>query len=132
MSLTATQIAQIFKAFGVPQAGAGFAVAEFSTLFGPFAETYDYSALVTALNARIAALNAEQETQAAALLAEWETITDYSELAVDQAAGAGGTLSNHARRRDRIRDTLANLLGFYCPPGGFVASVRPRGGRLTR
>ena len=123
--LSAAQITQVFKIFGLPQSGAGALVFTDLAPRGAVTSTFDLSQPVAALNAKLASLSLSQESEAAALLNEWASITDYSELRVysqgKDAGRAAGRLADDEVRRENIRRTLGNVIGFYVPPGGFVA-----------
>ncbi|MCW8128913.1 MAG: hypothetical protein KIS92_00885 [Planctomycetota bacterium] len=119
---------KVFQVFGVPRGGTGFEVVNLSSIFGPAGETYDFSAVVTALNARIDAADAVAERRALvqAQLADWDAVTPQSELEVYAGAGNSGVLAHDARRRENIRMTIADLLGFVCPRGGFSREIQRR------
>ena len=128
--LTADETTRLFKIFGIPQNGTGFVAGRIISLYGPAGNVYDFSALVTQLNALLASVSATQYTQIQNQLTEWENITDYSELTVNADNNTAGRLVNHDLRRRNIRRTLSNLIGFYVPADGFFtdagASVGPR------
>jgi len=138
--LTAAQITQVFKIFGLPQSGSGALVFTDLAPRGTVTSTFDMSRPAATLNEKLAALSASQEGEAGALLNEWASITDYSELRVNsEGKGEGramGRLADDQARRENIRRTLGNLIGFYVPPGGFVAVAAQTAGvgehRLVR
>lgn len=134
MALTNEQTTQVFKIFGLPQNGVAYVAFRLVSLTGPAAETFDFTAAVNGLGARLAALNAEQEAEVAALLSEWSALeADYSELRVYADGGSAGRLVDHPVRAEKLRATLSNLIGFAVPSGGFVAEVhRLNGGRIVR
>jgi hypothetical protein len=124
MALTAAQITQVYKVFGLPQSGSGALVFTDLAPRGTVVSTIDMNQPATALSQRLAALTAEQESEVGALLQEWAGITDYSELRVNaEGRGEGraaGRLADDEARRENIRRTLGNVIGFYAPPGGFA------------
>src|ERR1051325_9937771 len=80
--LTADETTRLFKIFGIPQNGTGFVAGRIISLYGPGGNVYDFSALVTQLNALLNNVTSSQYTQIQNMLTEWENITDYSELTV--------------------------------------------------
>src|ERR1043165_3485060 len=80
MPLTAQQTTQIFEILGVPQDGSGDVFASVATLFGPAYETYDMAAIVSRINAKLAALTATQITRVTELLDRQTAITATSPL----------------------------------------------------
>lgn len=124
MSLSAAQVTQVFEVLGVPQGGSGAVIGSVATLFGPAWETYDVSAIVTLVNAKLAGLSAAQEARVSTLLERWEAIGLTSPLRVDEADGSRGTLANHPAERAAIRFALANIIGVATPSGGFAAEAQ--------
>ena len=117
MALTTLQIAKIFQIMGIPQVGSGVISFSIVSLSGPTFESYDFSAVVTELNLKITALTADQETLVGDLITEWDVITPFNPLTVDQDGGSIGTLVNFPRERDKIRRLLGDLLQCeYGPP----------------
>lgn len=139
MDLTEAQVTQVFKIFGLPQNGAG-RIHDVNPLplgLGSidYPVTLDYTEANAALTAALAALTASQITEVAALLTEWANITDFSEMEVSVAGDSRGQLVHHEKRRQHVRDTLSNIIGFFAPVGGFQAKAkRLLGGshRITR
>ena len=131
--LTADETTRLFKIFGIPQNGTGFVAGRIISLYGPAGNVYDFSALVTQLNALLNAVTATQYTQIQAQLTEWENITDYSELAVSADNNTAGRLVDHDRRRRNIRRTLSNLIGYFVPADGFFTDASAASGpRIVR
>jgi hypothetical protein len=131
--LTADETTRLFKIFGIPQNGTGFVAARIISLYGPGGNVYDFSALVSQLNALLNNVTATQYTQIQNMLTEWENITDYSELAVSADSGTHGRLVHHDQRRHNIRRTLSNLIGFYVPADGFFTDASAAAGpRVVR
>lgn len=124
MALSAAQVTQVFEVLGIPQNGSGDVIGSVATLFGPAWETYDVAAIVTRVDARLAALTVAQEARVAGLLERWDAIGATSPLRVVEAADARGTLANHPAERAAIRYALANLIGVAAPSGGFAAEAQ--------
>lgn len=122
MALSATNIAKTYRIFGIPQNGNAFVAFNLTSLYGPSGESFDFSTIVTALNTKLAAISAEQQTLIEALLTRWDSITSYDPLTVGKSgSGASGDLVNYPKERSAIRMELCNIIGFYCPEGGFHA-----------
>lgn len=127
MALSTTETAKVFFIYGIPQNNSGYIVTELSTLYGAFAETYDFTAVVTKLNAALTALNSDQVTLVQALITAWDAIPSGSRLRIERSSdGAVGQIVNHPAEREQIRQDVARIVGFDCPPGGFV--LRAPGG----
>lgn len=130
---TPAELTKVFKIYGIPQNSTGFVVGRIISLYGPGGNVYDFSAIVNQLNTQLALVSASQYAEIQTLLTEWDSISDFSELAVRVDNHSTGQLVDHDRRRDLIRTTLSNLIGFYVPKGGFFsdsASISPT--RLVR
>jgi hypothetical protein len=135
MALTAAQITQVYEILGVPQDGTGEIFGAVASIFGPEFETYDLSAVVAKINAKLSALTAEQIARVTTLLDRHTTIGNSSPLQVNAASGgARGTLADHPAEREAIRSALGNILGIAVPSGGFVAEAKRIGttGRVVR
>lgn len=120
---TAAEVTKLFKIYGIPQNATGFVAGRIISLYGPGGNVYEFSALVSQLNSQLALVSATQYAEIQALIVEWDAITDYSELIVDSDNKSSGQLVDHAKRRDLIRATLSNILGFYVPKGGFFTDA---------
>lgn len=123
MALTAAQITQVYEIFGVPQNGVGQIVGAIATPFGPVCDSCDVSALVSKIDARLAALTATQITRVSSLLTRWDAVTSSSPLRVEGSSGARGTVADHPAERALIRTALSNLIGVAVPAGGFAAEA---------
>lgn len=134
MALSPDQTAQIFEIFGIPQGGAGFGVYGIATLWGPFGEPFSFSALVTELNAKITAVTAEIQTRVTTQLVTWDEITASSPIVITKSStGTEGTIVDHPRQREMIRQTIGSLIGFKIPYGGFTVEPREQGSnRISR
>ena len=131
--LTADETTRVFKIFGTPQIGTGFVAGRIISLYGPGGNVYDFTALVSQLNALLNAVTATQYTQIQNQLTEWENITDYSELSVNADASTTGRLVDHEKRRRNIRRTLSNRIGYYVPADGFFTDASAATGpRIVR
>ena len=124
MPLTAAQITQVFEILGVPQNGSGDVYPSVATLFGPSFESYDMSAIVTRIGAKLAALSATQITRVTELLDRYTAITATSPLQIHQSDGSAGVIVNHPAERETVRTALGNVLGIAVPAGGFMAEAR--------
>ena len=123
MALSTDQIAQYYEILGVPQQGAASNAPIVASFFGPFYEAYDFSALVTAIDARLAALSTAQCTRVGTHLTRWDTIGGTSQLSISKGtSGAEGTLVNYPAERIEIRRALAKIIGFKCPENGWLSS----------
>jgi len=135
MALTAAQITQVFEVLGVPQDGTGEVFASVATLFGAEFESYDMSAVVARITAKLGALTSPQEARVTNLLDRHTAISATSPLQVRGSAKASGTLADHPAERDAIRTALGNVVGLAVPSGGFMAEAQrlaQGGGRVER
>ena len=129
---TAAETTKVFKIYGIPQNATGFVVGRIISLYGPGGNVYDFSAIANQLNTQLGAVSATQYAECQTLIQEWDNITDYSELTVDEDNTSKGQLVNHDRRRDRVRMTLSNIIGFFVPKGGFFTDASGVGPRILR
>jgi hypothetical protein len=134
MALTAAQVTQVFEVAGVPQDGVGAVFASVATLFGAEFESYDMSAVVARITAKLSALTASQEARVTNLLDRYTAISATSPLQVRGSAAARGTLADYPAEREAIRVALGNVLGIAVPSGGFMAEAQrmARGTRVER
>ena len=136
MSLTASQITQVYEILGIPQDGSGEVFASLATLFGPAFESYDMSAIVTKIDAKLSSLTTEQIDRVTALLDRHSAIGNSSPLQVSASSGgARGTLADHPAERETIRNALGNILGIAVPSGGFMVEAKRMaqgGGKIGR
>ncbi len=123
MSLSAAQITQVYEIFAVPQNGSGAIVSAIATPFGPVMDVCDATAIVTQIDAKLAALTDTQITRVSTLLTRWDLITSTSPLSVSPTNAKHGTAADHPAERAAIRTALSNLVGVAVPSGGFVAEV---------
>ncbi len=133
MALSAAQTSQLYEVFGLPQGGLGYDAAQVANLWGPAGEAYDFTAHVTALTTKLAALSASQETRVTTALTRWDVITSYDPLKIHRSTTGGeGTIVDYPAEREAIRQTIGNVIGYYVPRGGFVAEIqRAAGGKST-
>jgi hypothetical protein len=133
MALSSAQVTQVFEVFGVPENGGGDVVSEAVSLFGPVCDSYDLSAIVTKLNARLSALTSSQIDRVTALLERWSAITSSSPLKLAHSGGSQGTIVDHAAERAAIKQALSNITGWAVSGGGFAAEAeRGRGNVVSR
>ena len=133
MALTDAQATQIYDIFGIPQSGSGTVISAVATIFGPVCENLDMSALVTRIDAKLAALSTEQIARITALLQRWDAVTSTSPLRVTQSGATRGIAADHPAERVAIRSSLSNLIGVAVPSGGFAAeAARKNQSLLTR
>lgn len=132
MALTVDEIAQVYEIAGIPQNGDGFAAFALSSLWGPAGEAYDFSTIITALNAKITALSAAQCTRIRLYLTRWDDMGGTSQLMLSKSSdGAEGVVVNDPGEREAIRKTIFNLIGFFCPRGGFLTQFE-HGSKVSR
>jgi hypothetical protein len=81
--------------------------------------TMDLSGLVAEFEARLAAMSAATQTRVEAMLTEWDSIKPWSALKVNTAENSAGTIVDHEKTRELIRDAFCNAVGFWCPDGGW-------------
>lgn len=99
------------------------------TGFSPTYVTGDYSAIHTQVEARLAALTAESETEATALSVEWDAITSYDPMRItDGENNAKGNIINNPEKRGNIVRRMMNCIGIAIPAGGWVADAYKAGG----
>src|SRR6185295_8488421 len=120
MALSAAQITQVYEILGVPQSGSAEIVGAMATPFGPVCDSCDLSALVTRIDARLAALSTTQIARVSSLLTRWDAITSSSPLQVSGPGHSGGTVADHPQERANIRREIINLVGVFVPNGGFA------------
>lgn len=133
MGLTAAQTSKVHQIFGLPEIGTGFVGYQVVTIYGPFGEEYDFTALTTELAARCSALGSEPVTRAGVVIAEWDVIGSTNPLTISKASGGSeGEIVNYPKQRENIRQELAKILGFVVPVGGFLQSPPCSGGRVSR
>ncbi|MCY3019371.1 MAG: hypothetical protein NTW87_10150 [Planctomycetota bacterium] len=135
MALTAAQVTQVFEILGIPEDGTGEVFASVATLFGPAFESYDMSAIVARINAKLNTLAASQLARVTDLLDRHTAITATSPLQLRGTARASGTLADHPAEREAIRTALGTVLGVAVPSGGFMAEAQRMargGGRVER
>ncbi len=68
MALTASEISQVYEMLGIPQGGSAMAIDNLATMFGPFAQAYDFTAIITLIDAKLAALSATNIVRVQTLL----------------------------------------------------------------
>ena len=93
MALTSAQITQVYEILGVPQNGVGQVVGAIATPFGPVCDSCDFGALITKIDARLAALTTTQIARVGNLLTRWDAIGSTSPLRV-----SGSGRRNHGSR----------------------------------
>ncbi|HLX60169.1 MAG TPA: hypothetical protein VKX17_02690 [Planctomycetota bacterium] len=130
MALTSAQITQVYEIFGVPQNGNAQVVSAIASIFGPVCDSCDFSALITRIDAQLAALTSTQIDRVTALLTRWDAITSSSPLRVQRSGQGRGVFADHPAERAAIRAELSNLVGVSVPAGGFAAEVA-RAGQTT-
>lgn len=131
-AFTTDEIAQLYEIAGIPQGGAGFAAFALSSLWGPAGEAYDFSTICTAFDAKCAATTEGQRTRVRLYLVRWDDMGGTSQLMLNKSSdGAEGVVVDDPGEREAIRQTIFNIIGFYCPPGGFRQQFR-HGNRVSR
>ncbi len=116
MAIDATKTTKIFQILGIPEGGLGYESQHLATIFGPSGESYDFAAIVSALNVKIAAaaLSATITVQIEALLTRYDAISPTSVIQIHKSStGAEGNIVDHPKERRLIKKELINLLGFF-------------------
>jgi hypothetical protein len=139
MALSAAETTLLYELFGIPEANDGYLVSQLTSLMGAFAETFDWTAVKSALDARLATMAADGTGREARVQAH---LASYSSIAQDPmsinrgATGAEGLLVDRPREVEYLRDACATIIGFAVPSGGFVREMfkrfRGSGGGLSR
>ena len=141
MALSSLHKMKVLTLFGIPSGGATYEAVAISTLYGPFGESYDHSAIITAFNTKWTAAAADSDIDTLltnandpkGLLTRLDEIGLGSVTEIDKdAAGASGVIVNDPKEIENIRQAIATLIGFVVPEGGFRYTKRPNGGRVTR
>jgi hypothetical protein len=119
--LDSDQKALIYEIFGVPQQGDGFYAAAIATIMGPFGQAYTFTTIITQLDALLAALTTYQCTRVTIHTTRWGVIGSTSQIVINEgASGAKGVLVDYPAEREEIRQSIAKIIGFWCPEGGFL------------
>lgn len=126
--------AKIFSIFGIPPVNSATEVNALATLAGPFAETYDLTAVRTLLNAALDAAAAVVVTEIETELGYWDSLRSQPHMQISQgASGTQGRILDNPMTEETIRQRIATHLGFFVPEGGFkYGQPASRGGRLLR
>ena len=133
MALDADETTQTFEIFGIPQSGSAYHTYAITTLWGPFGQAYDCSAIVTQLTTILTALTASQLVRVRLVLVRWNEVTSFSPLAiVEGSAGGKGRIVDYDEERKKMRRTLSNIIGFSTPPEGFSIERTVPAGTLSR
>ncbi len=115
--------AQIFEILGYPVNGTTLQLIEaqmdpgMSSTFKPTYNTGDFSTWVTAIDAQLATITAEQATRSRTYLTRWVAIGGYNPLHVKTGATGTGDLVNYPQERENIRNGLCSVIGIVCPWG---------------
>lgn len=121
--LSADQIAQYYMLIGVPQGGVADYSPVVASFFGPYYEAYSFSALITVIDARLAALTSAQCTIITTLLTRASDMGWTSQLMISKGtSGVEGTIVDDPSELREIRKTLAKMIGFNCPSDGWLGS----------
>jgi hypothetical protein len=131
MPLSATERIQFYQIAGIPTGGGGLILT--SLVHVPFSNTQnweptynvgDFTALVTAIDAKLTAASADAVTRLQSLITRYMEI-EVSPVKVNQTAtGAAGVIADHSRERENIRQTISNVIGMAIPEGGFISEVQ--------
>ncbi|MEE8577190.1 MAG: hypothetical protein V3T31_08025 [candidate division Zixibacteria bacterium] len=79
--------------------------------------------LQTKIEAIIAAMTPEMDTRVIALLTEYADIST-SPMSIQKSQNDEGTIINHPRQVEMIRQKVGDTIGFAVPQGGFTVSYR--------
>ena len=71
MALSDANIAKVYEIVGLPQQGSASVVEQLASLRGPTAETFDFDAVITMFDERIAAISSDQQDLVEDLIARW-------------------------------------------------------------
>lgn len=139
MAFTATEKTQIYQIMGITEDGIVTIPHQLVGLWGPYQESYSMTAVVTALEARLTVIGANATAYAMCqgiLTAYYTTIGDSSQTRITSDGGTSGVIADDKAELEYLRRKLCNILGFYCPKGGFMAEIDSRfgssGGRVVR
>lgn len=130
--LSAAQITVIkCEIFGIPEGGAGVIVTSLSHIPPSLAQswepTYSIGSFTNALDQiddRLEAVTASQLTRIERLLTRWDEIGATSPLKlIKDSEGGEGIIADHQEERESIRRLLSNIIGLWCPRGGFWAET---------
>lgn len=120
-ALTTDERAQIYEIARIPQGGDGYAAFALTSLWGPAGEPYDFSAVCTALDAKMTAATDAQCTRIRTHLTRWDDIGGTSQIQINKSSdGAEGTIVDDPGELEAIRRSIFNIIGFFCPRGGFL------------
>lgn len=122
MMLTAGHIAEVFDIFGVTNKTTYFGGTQLANVFGPAGEDFTMEKIKDKLNAAITALTTAEEllfTETDGIIDQWDCVKFAAETIIEDS-GTRGTLFDHKKVREVIRQRAAGLLGFAVPRGGFM------------
>lgn len=122
MALTASERTKVFLVFGIPEMDQVVSVTRlFNPLGGPYFDLGDISAVRDALDTKLTAVTTTQEIAVRDLTLEWDSTNAVCEMKAQKAYGVeGNQIIDKDVRRQNIRERLGEVLGFFCPHGGFV------------
>lgn len=111
MALSAAQIAQYYEIIGIPQGGASLSIYALDDPAGASGDVFSHAAVCTLIDARLAALSAENVTRIGTHLTRWDAIGGSQPiLSLDKA---GSIYADYARERGIIRDAIKSIAGIY-------------------
>lgn len=113
MALTAAQISQVYDIIELPQSGSALLQPTPGNPFDHIPHYYDASATVTAIDAKLAALTAEQITRVGTLLTRWDSITSTSPTRILDKGGS--VLADHPEERRNIKGAIEHIIGLKLP-----------------
>lgn len=120
----------LHEIFGIPTVDSVFLVGELSHRNATIAREWDatYSTgnlttIRTAFNAQLATISTDTRIAVLPLMDEWKAIR-ASPMRLDTGdAGETGVIADHEKNRELLRASIGNMLGIWCPKGGFFADA---------
>ena len=136
MALSSAEVTKVFKIFGIPQSGKAVLGKDNLLSRFPAVIEFDVTANVTKLNTILAALTADQVVEVQTQITAWEAMGDSNPLSIAEDLNTKGTIVNYDKAREKIKETLSNIIGFVTGSPGFYQEAKSKfgmsSGRLLR
>jgi hypothetical protein len=135
MALTAAETTLLYELLGIPECDDGQLVNPLASMIGTFSETFDWTAVKTDLETRLAAMAADgtgREARVQVLLSTYSDVANDPMQVNRSATGAAGRLVDRPAQVGRLREAVGTILGIAVPSGGFIAEMRQRAGYGSR